>query len=107
MKTRSIATGVLALSLFAGAASAMTVQEFLTTANAIPQNPTALLRSDTRRLMAAVPIADPARRDRERPLLEGEIPSAIRAIGDPPLVRPLVEVGEGHFVARHPIGDFA
>lgn len=61
----------------------------------------------TRRLMAAVPIADPARRDRERPLLEGEIPSAIRAIGDPPLVRPLVEVGEGHFVARHPIGDFA
>ncbi|WP_341990703.1 dipeptide ABC transporter ATP-binding protein [Azorhizobium sp. AG788] len=61
----------------------------------------------TRRLMAAVPIADPARRDRERPLLEGEIPSAIRAIGDPPLVRPLVEVGEGHFVARHAIGDFA
>jgi len=52
MKTRSIAAGVLALSLFAGAASAMTVQEFLTTANAIPQNPTALLRSDTRRLMA-------------------------------------------------------
>ena len=52
MKTRSIAAGVLALSLFAGAANAMTVQEFLTTANAIPQNPTALLRSDTRRLMA-------------------------------------------------------
>ena len=52
MKTRLIAAGVLALSLIAGAASAMTVQEFLTTANAIPQNPTALLRSDTRRLMA-------------------------------------------------------
>ena len=52
MKTRSIAAGVLALTLFAGAANAMTVQEFLTTANAIPQNPTALLRSDTRRLMA-------------------------------------------------------
>lgn len=52
MKTMTIAAGVLALSLIAGAASAMTVQEFLTTANAIPQNPTALLRSDTRRLMA-------------------------------------------------------
>ncbi|WP_029003015.1 dipeptide ABC transporter ATP-binding protein [Azorhizobium doebereinerae] len=60
----------------------------------------------TRRLMAAVPVADPARRDRDRPLLEGEIPSAIRAPGDPPEVRPLVEIGPGHFVARHPIGDF-
>ncbi|GGF59115.1 ABC transporter ATP-binding protein [Azorhizobium oxalatiphilum] len=60
----------------------------------------------TRRLMAAVPIADPARRDRERPLLEGEIPSAIRAPNDPPEVRALVEVGEGHFVARYSIGDF-
>jgi hypothetical protein len=52
MKIRIIAAGALALSLIAGAANAMTVQEFLTTANAIPQNPTALLRSDTRRLMA-------------------------------------------------------
>ena len=47
------ATLVLALaaSLWAGSASAMTVQEFLTSANRIPRNPTALLRSDTRRLM--------------------------------------------------------
>ena len=52
MKIRIIAAGAVALSLIAGTASAMTVQEFLTTANAIPQNPTALLRSDTRRLMA-------------------------------------------------------
>jgi hypothetical protein len=37
--------------LIATSASAMTVQEFLTTASRIPQNPTALLRSDTRRLM--------------------------------------------------------
>lgn len=50
MKTTVIA-GVLALSLIAGAAQAMTVQEFMTTANRIPRNPTALLRSDTRRLM--------------------------------------------------------
>lgn len=42
---------VLASSLWATGASAMTVQEFLTSANRIPRNPTALLRSDTRRLM--------------------------------------------------------
>lgn len=41
----------LAASLWATGASAMTVQEFLTSANRIPRNPTALLRSDTRRLM--------------------------------------------------------
>lgn len=47
----------LAASLAATAASAMTVQEFLTTANGIPRNPTALLRSDTRRLMNEVKTA--------------------------------------------------
>tara|TARA_R110000764_G_scaffold163559_1_gene250748 strand:+ start:997 stop:1371 length:375 start_codon:yes stop_codon:yes gene_type:complete len=43
----------LAVSLIAGAAVAreMTVRQFLTTADGIPRNPTALLRSDTRRLM--------------------------------------------------------
>lgn len=53
------ATLVLALaaSLWATAASAMTVQEFLTTADRIPRNPTALLRSDTRRLMNEVRTA--------------------------------------------------
>ncbi|SKA27073.1 dipeptide ABC transporter ATP-binding protein [Consotaella salsifontis] len=61
----------------------------------------------TRRLMAAVPIADPARRDRSRPLLEGEIPSPMRKLGDEPIWAPLVEVEPGHFVARHPVGDFA
>ncbi len=60
----------------------------------------------TKRLMAAVPIADPTRRNRERPMLEGEIPSPIRRLDDPPLTAPLIEVGPGHFVARHPIGDF-
>jgi glutathione transport system ATP-binding protein len=57
----------------------------------------------TRRLMAAVPVADPARRHAKRALIEGEIPSPIRAVGDEPVVQPLVEVGPGHFVARHPI----
>ena len=49
--TKRILALALAVSLLATAASAMTVQEFLTTASHIPQNPTALLRSDTRRLM--------------------------------------------------------
>ncbi|WP_022709472.1 dipeptide ABC transporter ATP-binding protein [Pseudochrobactrum sp. AO18b] len=60
----------------------------------------------TRRLLSAVPIADPARRDRNRPLIEGEIPSPVRKPDDMPVVKPLVEVEPGHFVARHPIGDF-
>ncbi|HRL23784.1 MULTISPECIES: hypothetical protein [Brevundimonas] len=45
------AVAALALSALPSAAAAMTVQEFLTSANRIPRNPTALLRSDTRRLM--------------------------------------------------------
>ena len=57
----------------------------------------------TRKLMAAVPVADPAHRRPEQALLVDEIPSPIRAVGDEPLVAPLVQVGEGHFVARHPI----
>jgi glutathione transport system ATP-binding protein len=55
----------------------------------------------TKKLMSAVPIADPARRHARRELLTEEIPSPIRALGDEPLVQPLVEVGAGHFVARH------
>jgi len=57
----------------------------------------------TRRLMEAVPIADPARRNKQRTLLEGEIPSPIRAVGDEPQIAPLVDIGNGHCVARHPI----
>jgi ABC-type glutathione transport system ATPase component len=57
----------------------------------------------TRRLMAAVPVADPARRNRGRPLLQGEIPSPVHPLGYKPEVRPLVEVGPGHFVAQHPM----
>ncbi|ADP12080.1 Putative ABC transporter ATP-binding protein [Erwinia sp. Ejp617] len=57
----------------------------------------------TRKLMASVPVADPAHRRRERALLVDEIPSPIRALGDEPAVDPLIEVGVGHFVARHAI----
>lgn len=57
----------------------------------------------TRKLMAAVPIADPTRRHLRRELLQGDIPSPIRAVGDEPHVQPLVPIGPGHFVARHAI----
>jgi glutathione transport system ATP-binding protein len=65
---------------------------------ACPQHPY------TRKLMSAVPVPDPSRRRPEHALLIDEIPSPIRALGDEPLVAPLVKVGEGHYVARHPVG---
>jgi len=58
----------------------------------------------TKRLLAAVPVADPARRSAVRELMADEIPSPIRALGDPPQVAPLHEVATGHFVARHSVG---
>jgi glutathione transport system ATP-binding protein len=58
----------------------------------------------TRRLMSAVPVADPARRKRKRELSSAEIPSPIRAVGDAPAVLPLREVGPGHYVADAPAG---
>ncbi|MER2196341.1 dipeptide ABC transporter ATP-binding protein [Methylobacterium brachiatum] len=62
----------------------------------------------TRKLMAAVPVADPAHRHlRARRLLTDEIPSPVRAIGDEPQVAPLVEIGPGHLVARHTVGGLA
>ena len=58
----------------------------------------------TRKLMAAVPIADPARRHLSRELQVDELPSTIRALGDEPAVEPLVRVGPDHYVARHRVG---
>ena len=57
----------------------------------------------TKKLMSAVPVADPNVR-RTTSLEVSEIPSPARTIGDEPVVAPLVQVGEGHFVARHRIG---
>ncbi len=57
----------------------------------------------TRKLMAAVPVADPTQRRRKSELSSDEIPSPIRDLGDEPDVRPLQEVGPGHFVATHRI----
>jgi glutathione transport system ATP-binding protein len=58
----------------------------------------------TRRLMAAVPVADMARRQASPEVFEGDIPSPVRAVGDEPFVAPLTAVSEGHFVATHSIG---
>ena len=58
----------------------------------------------TRKLMAAVPVADPTRRRRERALSSEEIPSPIRTVGDEPDVAPLAQVAPGHFVATHRVG---
>ncbi len=58
----------------------------------------------TRKLMSAVPIADPARRHVQHTLEVDELPSSIRALGDDPVVPPLVQVGPDHFVARHHVG---
>jgi ABC-type oligopeptide transport system ATPase subunit len=52
----------------------------------------------TRKLMAAVPTADPTRRRKEFRLATEEIPSPLRPIGYEPEPRPLKEVGPGHFV---------
>lgn len=57
----------------------------------------------TKKLMAAVPIADPLAR-RKHKLEISEIPSPVRGVGDDPLVSPLVQVGEGHYVATHKVG---
>jgi glutathione transport system ATP-binding protein len=58
----------------------------------------------TRRLLAAVPIPDPAQRNRSMELDDSEVPSPLRRLLDPPIVAPLVQVGPDHFVARHSVG---
>jgi glutathione transport system ATP-binding protein len=58
----------------------------------------------TRRLLAAVPVPDPKRRDQERGLDDSEVPSPLRRLDDPPKVAPLVQVGPDHYVARHAVG---
>ncbi|WP_310039402.1 dipeptide ABC transporter ATP-binding protein [Paraburkholderia caribensis] len=58
----------------------------------------------TKKLMGAVPVADPARRHAKRMLAVDELPSPIRALDNEPVVAPLVAVGPDHFVAAHRIG---
>jgi glutathione transport system ATP-binding protein len=52
----------------------------------------------TRKLLAAVPVADPARRT-EFSLMTGEIPSPVRRVGEPPPRLRYEEVATGHWVA--------
>lgn len=52
----------------------------------------------TQKLLSAVPVADPHHR-REHLLLDGDIPSPIRRVGDEPTIHPLDEIAAGHFVS--------
>jgi len=52
----------------------------------------------TKKLMAAVPVADPKLRKTELNLMTDEIPSPLKPIGYEPPESALVEVEEGHFV---------
>ena len=54
----------------------------------------------TRRLMAAVPVADPAPRRRKRELSSAEIPSPIRAVGDEPEIAAAARSRPGSFRGR-------
>ena len=54
----------------------------------------------TRKLMAAVPVADPAHRHPQRVLLSDELPGNIWPRGEKLASIPLVQVTPGHYVAR-------
>ncbi len=53
----------------------------------------------TRRLLDAVPVADPEAIRPPRLRMAQEVPSPVRPIGDPPPRLSLMDVGEGHLVA--------
>ncbi|SES40892.1 ABC transporter ATP-binding protein [Rhizobium sp. NFR03] len=53
----------------------------------------------TRRLLSAVPVADPTVARRSE-MIEGEIPNPVRRVGDEPAVLLHDEIHPGHFVAR-------
>ncbi|WP_127072127.1 ABC transporter ATP-binding protein [Pelagibacterium lentulum] len=55
--------------------------------------------SYTKRLLSAVPVADPGAR-RKRILLTGDIASPVRAVGNEPAIVSLNEHAPGHFVAE-------
>ncbi|SFG30490.1 ABC transporter ATP-binding protein [Neptunomonas qingdaonensis] len=54
----------------------------------------------TQRLLSAVPMMDPLRKP-QRPILDVEIPSPIRAIENPPLIHTYREINIGHIVAEN------
>ncbi|OWJ67011.1 ABC transporter ATP-binding protein [Inquilinus limosus] len=54
----------------------------------------------TKKLMQAVPIADPRRRRDHFQRLSGEVPSPVRPVGYAPVLVDLADIGGGHLVAR-------
>ena len=88
------ATVALAVMLAATAVQAMTVREFLATAAGIPRNPTAMLRSDTRRLLGEVRAAGAT--------LRSERDAAVAAGRRPPYCSPegRISVGADALLAR-------
>lgn len=58
----------------------------------------------TQKLLSAVPIADPQKRNLLKLLNLSDLPSPVRKVGDDPVIEPLVEVEPGHFVAKHVVG---
>jgi glutathione transport system ATP-binding protein len=55
----------------------------------------------TRKLMSAVPVADPRQRRTDLRLMTDEIPSPLKPWGFEPETLPLEEVSPGHFVMPH------
>ena len=53
----------------------------------------------TRKLLAAVPVAEPGRR-KDTSLIEGEIPSPMRRVGDEPAILRMVDLSRDHRVAQ-------
>jgi glutathione transport system ATP-binding protein len=53
----------------------------------------------TRRLLSAVPVADPTAL-RQTAMIEGEIPNPVRRVGDEPAILAHEEINPGHFVAK-------
>jgi len=53
----------------------------------------------TRRLLDAVPVADPDKRRTDRILMSSEVPSPIYPLDYVPEILPLQDIGGGHFVA--------
>ncbi len=53
----------------------------------------------TRRLLSAVPVADPTA-VRQTAMIEGEIPNPVRRVGDEPAILVHEEINPGHYVAR-------
>jgi glutathione transport system ATP-binding protein len=56
----------------------------------------------TRRLLSAVPLADPSAR-RQRVTLTDDVPSSIYPVDAAPALNPLREIASGHFVAQEPV----